>query len=493
MEVLSKYLDNNNITTMNYKIYILLWFCLSFGSCSKEFEKINTNPNAPEQVDAQFLLSNILWNAANNNAVDAWNAGNFLAQLTAKHDFNEIDRYDIRTNTELWNKTYLLLNDVKSLETLAENGNQTYKGVALVMRAFLFATLTDLWGDVPYSEAIKGASDNNFNPKYDTQEEIYTGNNGILQTLRDAIMILENSRNTTSIPPIKGDLIYNGDIEQWIRFANSLRVRYLLRVSNKINVASEMQTIVSNNLLMQSNLDNGLVPYLATPPNQWFVHNIREGDYGGVRMSKTIDSILTNLNDPRIHVWFKPTSASKNTSTPVYKGIPNGLANINSDSLPYRSTLGAIFRDQPAGVNAVLMLYSELQFALAEAAQRGLIGGSAQMYYENGIQASFDYYNTTMPTNYLMQSEVTWDGSLSKIITQKWLASMLVGYEGWFNYRRTGFPVLKPSVNNLNNDMVPVRYRYPDTEKAVNPNNYNAAVSRIGGDTYNIKVWWDKP
>lgn len=477
---------------MNYKIYILLWACLSFGSCSKEFEKINTNPNAPEQVDAQFLLSNILWNAANNNAVDAWNAGNFLAQLTAKHNFNEIDRYDIRTNTELWNKTYLLLNDVKSLETLAENGNQTYKGIALVMRAFLFATLTDLWGDVPYSEAIKGTSDNNFSPKYDTQEEIYTGNEGILQTLRDAVTILDGSRNNL---PIKGDLIYNGNVDQWIRFANSLRVRYLLRVSNKINVASEMQTIVSSNLLMQSNMDNSLVPYLATAPSQWFVHTIREGDYSGVRMSSMIDSVLTNLNDPRLQVWFKPTSASVGMGMPVYKSIPNGLgpASIGQYDLADVSTLGAIFRDQPAGVNAVLMLYSELQFALAEAAQRGLIGGSAQMYYENGIQASFDYYNTTMPSNYLVQSEVAWDGSLSKIITQKWLASMLVGYEGWFNYRRTGFPVLKQAVDNVNNDMVPVRYRYPDTEKAVNPNNYNAAVSRIGGDTYNIKVWWDKP
>lgn len=477
---------------MNYKIYILLLACLSFGSCSKEFEKINTNPNAPEQVDAQFLLSNILWNAANNNAVDAWNAGNFLAQLTAKHNFNEIDRYDIRTNTELWNKTYLLLNDVKSLETLAENGNQTYKGVALVMRAFLFATLTDLWGDVPYSEAIKGTSDNNFSPKYDTQEEIYTGNEGILQTLRDAVTILDGSRNNL---PIKGDLIYNGNVDQWIRFANSLRVRYLLRVSNKINVASEMQTIVSSNLLMQSNMDNSLVPYLATAPSQWFVHTIREGDYSGVRMSSMIDSVLTNLNDPRLQVWFKPTSASVGMGMPVYKSIPNGLgpASIGQYDLADVSTLGAIFRDQPAGVNAVLMLYSELQFALAEAAQRGLIGGSAQMYYENGIQASFDYYNTTMPSNYLVQSEVAWDGSLSKIITQKWLASMLVGYEGWFNYRRTGFPVLKQAVDNVNNDMVPVRYRYPDTEKAVNPNNYNAAVSRIGGDTYNIKVWWDKP
>lgn len=475
---------------MNYKIYILLFACLSFWGCSKEFEKINTDPDSPTQVDPQFLLSNILWNAANNNAVDAWNAGNFLAQLTAKHDFNEIDRYDIRTNTELWNKTYLLLNDVKSLEELTENGNSTYKGIAMVMRAFLAATLTDLWGDVPYSDAIKGLSDGNFSPKYDTQEEIYTGTNGILQTLRNAVMTLEASRNNLTI---KGDLVFNGNVGQWINFANSLRIRYLLRVSNKINVATEMQEIVTSNKIMQSNLDNGLVPYLATAPSQWFVHTIREGDYSGVRMSKTIDSVLTQLGDSRMQTWFKPTSVSQGSGAPVYDGIDNGLANIDSDTLPYTSTLGTIFRDEPAGVNAVFMLYSELQFALSEAAQRGLISGSGQTYYEQGIQASFDYYQTTMPTNYLMQPNVLWDGSLNKIITQKWLASMLVGYEGWFNYRRTGFPVLKPAVDNVNNDMIPVRYRYPDTEKAVNPSNYGDAVARIGGDSYNIKVWWEKP
>lgn len=478
------------MTTINYKIYSLLLACLSLWGCSKEFEKINTNPDAPSQVDPQFLLSNILWNAANNNAVDAWNAGNFLAQLTAKHDFNEIDRYDIRTNTELWNKTYLLLNDIKSLEALVENGNSTYQGLALVMRAFLASTLTDLWGDVPYSEAIKGLSDGNFSPKYDTQEEIYTGTNGILQTLRDAVTTLEASRNNL---PIKGDLVYNGNVDQWIRFANSLRIRYLLRISNKINVATEMQEIVSSNLIMQSNADNGLVPYLATAPSQWFVYNIREGDYGGVRMSQTIDSVLTQLDDSRVQTWFKPTSVSQGTATPVYDGIPNGLANIDSDTLPYTSTLGAIFRDQPNGVNAVFMLYSELQFALAEAAERGLVSGAAQMHYENGIRASFDYYKTPMPANYLTQTEVAWDGSIAKIITQKWLASMLVGYEAWFNYRRTGFPVLRPAVDNVNSNMIPVRYRYPDTEKAVNPSNYDAAVSRIGGDTYNIKIWWEKP
>ncbi len=470
--------------------FAMLALLLFLGSCSKEFEAINTNPNAPEAVNPQFLLSNILLNATNNNAVDAWNAGNFLAQLTARTEFNEIDRYDIRTNTELWNKTYLLLNDVRSLEKLAEGGNPRYQGIAFIMRAFLASTLTDLWADVPYFTALQGANDGNFTPSYDTQEDIYMADNGILDLLRSAVDVLNNASNAG---PIQGDLMYGGNTDQWIRFANSLRVRYLLRIADKVNVQTELQDLVNGGLLFRGNVDNGLVPYLPTAPNQWFVHPIREGDYGNVRMSNTIDAILTNYNDPRVEVWFKPTVNSQGSSTPVYEGLPNGIGpgRISQFNMADYSTLGGIFRDQPAGGNAGIMLYSELQFALAEAAERGLIGGAAQQYYEEGIRASFEYYDVTMPANYLTQTGVAYTGGSEQIITQKWLASMLVGYEGWFNFRRTGFPVLTPAIDNTNNDRIPVRYRYPDTEKAVNPSNYEAASARIGGDTYDSQGWWE--
>lgn len=477
-----------------YQSGLLLLLLTSFWACSKEFEAINTNPNAPEQVNAQFLLTNILWNTANNNAVDAWNAGNFLGQLTARTEFNEIDRWDIRTNTELWNKSYLLLNDIQSLEQLVEEGkaSETYKGMALVMRAFLAATLTDLWGDVPYSEAIKGRTEGNFTPKFDSQEEIYTGPQGILQSLRDASAIFEGAANST---PVTGDIIYNGNTDKWLRLSNTLLVRYLLRASNKLSINTELQNLVTAGNLMQSNADNGLVAYLPTAPNQWFVHTIREGDYSNVRMSTTIDSLLTAYDDPRTAVWFKPTASSQGTGTLEYDGLPNGIGpgSLGQYNLAEYSTLGTIFREQPAGVNAVIMTYSELQFALAEAAQKGWISGSAQNYYEAGIQASFAYYNTPLPSNYLTQSGVAWTGDLSQIITQKWLASMLVGYEGWLNYRRTGFPALNVGLDNLNNDQVPVRYRYPDTEKAVNTTHYNEAVARMGGDSYNEKSWWALP
>lgn len=477
---------------MNLKYILSLSLLLVFSACTKDFEEINTNPNVPEVVNPQFLLTNIIWNAANNNAVDAWNAGNFIAQLTARKDFNEIDRWDLRSNQELWDKSYLLLRDINTLIELGENGNEAYKGIALVMRAFLASTLTDLWGDVPYSDALKGASEGNFTPIYDTQETIYTGPEGVLNTLEQAITILDANQNGLAV---LGDVLYDGDLNQWVKFANSLRVRYLIRISKRVDVSTDLQSIVSEGRLFESNEDNALVPYLASAPNQWFVHNIRVGDFGDVRMSTTIQGVLEDLNDPRMNVWFRPTEASANGDA-IFTGIPNGIGPATRGDYDFSeiSLPGPIFREMPDGVDAVFMLYSELQFALAEAAQNGWISGDASAYYEAGITASFDYFKTALPTDYLSQENVQLEESraVEQIITQKWLASMLVGYEGWFNFRRTGFPSMQVAVENLNNDQYPLRYIYPTTEQALNLNNYNEAVSRVGGDNYNVKGWWEK-
>ncbi len=155
---------------------IILLFCilaLSLSACKKNLSEENLNPNAPETADPQFLLSNVLYQTAKNNAEEGWKAGNLLSQHTSNIEFFPTDRYDLGTNTELWNATYRLLNDVHTIET-SPLSNPGYKGVALIMKSVLVALLTDLWNDVPYSEAIKGASDGTFAPAYDKQQDIYT-------------------------------------------------------------------------------------------------------------------------------------------------------------------------------------------------------------------------------------------------------------------------------------------------------------------------------
>lgn len=140
------------------------------------------------------------------------------------------------------------------------------------------------------------------------------------------------------------------------------------------------------------------------------------------------------------------------------------------------------------------MQFAEMQFILAEAAQQSLITGDAKAYYESGVAASFEYWSTDQDMAvYLAQAGVAYDGNLETIITQKWLASFLVGMEAWYDFRRTGFPsVIVPGPDNVNGDVVPVRFIYPDVEQSLNGDNYQQAVAALGGDDdINGAGWWE--
>lgn len=471
---------------------IILLFCvfsLVMGSCKKNLSEINQNPNAPETANPQFLLSNVIYQSAKNNAEQAWKNGNLLAQHTSNIEFFPIDRYDVGTNTELWIATYRLLNDANSIET-SPLGNDAYKGVAMILKSTLASLLTDLWIDVPYSQATKGASDKIFTPIYDKQEDIYTGPDGILATLDKAVQLL-----TGNTDKISGDIMYKGDVTKWIRLANSLKIRYLIRISKNVNVAAQLQAVLGTNMIFRSNADNAVVPFLASAPNQWFLINEREGRYADVRMSKTSENILVPLADARTGVYFKPTTLSVTNGSPAYKGLPNGLSKQSQNAYNFNdiSLIGKLFRDDPSGVNAPIMTYAELQFLLAEAAQKSFIATPAINYYEEGIKASHAWYNVAVPANYLTSAGVALTGTddLKKIMTQKWISNFLNGYEAWIDVRRTGFPVLPIPADNINNNQFPVRFRYPSIEQAANKTNYEAAAARIGGDAYTSKGWWE--
>lgn len=472
------------------KIQTIVLLALFLVGCTKDFEELNTNRNAPEVVDAQFLLSNIIWQAANENTKQGWLSGNFLAQHTSNLEFLPIDRYDLGTNTEYWNHLYRLLNDIENMQQAAPD-NEAYQAVGNILKAWVASQLTDLWGDVPFFEAVQGVSNENFTPAFDKQENIYLAEGGILDLLEKAALDLEDAKST-----ISGDIMYSGDLAKWRQFANTLSVRYLLRISDKTNVGNRLQALVSSGKLFQSNTDNASVPYLAAAPNQWFIYPEREGRYVDVRMSTTAENLLTheNGNDPRLASYFKPAFVQGDTHS-VYAGIPNGLSreNQNDYDLSKISLLGTIYRDQPDGFHASFITYSEVQFALAEAASKGLISGDVNSYYETAITAHFTEMGVEMD-NYLSLGHVKLDAAneLQSIQTQKWISLLMKGHEAWLNYRRTGFPQLDVPKDNLNGDTYPVRYRYPESEQATNSTNYSEAVSRMGGDSYNEKGWWEE-
>lgn len=483
-------------TANRYHKGLLILLSLPFfflGSCTEGFEEINENPNAPEQIGPQFLLSNVISVAANENTyTQGFRLANYLAQFASSVEFERIDRYEMGSNAQYWNGIYRLLNDLESIKK-SPGTNDAYQAVSDILRAYLYSQLTDMWGDVPYQEAMK-AFEGNFAPKYDTQEFIYMDPQvGILATLKKASETLKatNSR-------IEGDMMFSNDLVKWRRFANSLRLRYMLRISDRLTDFSEMQQLADSGELMQGNSDNAVVPYLASAPNQWPMSQAALGLYQEHRMTLTVDAVLRNWNDPRQNVLYKPTAASVTAGNPQFKGLQNGLNRETINELGINlndvSLFGAMFRDVPNGVDGQFMQYSELQFTLAEAAERGFISGDAKQYYEQGIRAHFQYLKVEVPVGYFNQESValTGENNLEKILTQKWLSLINNGHEAWFQVRRTGIPALKAGPDNLNEGRYPVRYLYPESEQAVNRENYQEAVSRIGGDDINSKVWWEK-
>lgn len=480
----------------NINLLLIGLLCLTGVSCTTDFNEINENPNSPQQVDPQYLLTNVLSVEANQATFEqGFLQSDYLAQFSASVEFERIDRYELGSNSEYWDLIFGLLTDLKSMENLP-GYNEAYGAVGDIMKSFLFSQLTDMWGDVPYTEALL-ALDDQFTPKYDTQESIYTDpETGILAVLKRSAETLQKT-NTS----IHGDVMFGNDLGKWVRFSNSLRLRYLLRISKRLTDFSEMQALADAGMLIESNDQNAVVPYLSSAPNQFPFFTAALGAYGEHRMTKTVDSVLKLWNDPRINILYKPTQLSATNGKPEFKGLLNGqnreTISENKINLNDISLFGSIYRDVPNGINGQYMQYAEVQFALAEAAARGYISGDAQTYYQNGITANFNYYGAEVPTDYFDQEPVALTGDqesdLVKILTQKWLSLITNGHEAWFNIRRTGIPNLKPGPDNLNNNRYPVRYLYPESEQATNSANYQEAAKRMGGDDINSEVWWESP
>ncbi|MFZ1748679.1 MAG: SusD/RagB family nutrient-binding outer membrane lipoprotein, partial [Saprospiraceae bacterium] len=180
-----------------------------------------------------------------------------------------------------------------------------------------------------------------------------------------------------------------------------------------------------------------------------------------------------------------------------YQGLNNGPdASKLSITASQYSLSGRVFREDAGKLNAGFMTAFEMSFLLAEATEKGYIIGNAKEYYETGITQAFEYWSVPLPADYLTRNHVSYkkDGAnpIQQIITQKWLGNIINGYEGWIEYRRTGFPVLKPVTASLNQGKIPIRMPYPISEEALNSNNFKIASSNTNNNSVNTPVWWDK-
>jgi Starch-binding associating with outer membrane len=484
---------------LNKSIYtlVIIGSLSVIDACTSKFDQMNIDPNNPTTIGSQYLLPNAI-----EKVVDRYWGGNtrferlnldgsmLWVQYLARNIYsNEGDNYGI-TPTFYNNTWKSLYNDgllnfqriIKETGTTSKSPNKNYEGVALVMRTWTFSILTDLYGSIPYSDAIKGTEESPiYTPTYDPMDKIYAG---MLNDLK-----LANEKLTVGGPAIAGDIIYNGDILKWKKFANSLRLRLANRQAAK--KPSESQAIMKEILadpakfpIFTSNADNALLANTLIRPsnNEW--HEVMViGSRTDWSISKTLVDKLTSLNDTRLAVF-----ANKNKSN-IYEGIPNGLPDaIATTYLSTASTLGNYFTQ--ATTPSVIMTYSELQLTLAEAAFDKDIDGNADDFFKKGVEASFGQYSLTIPTDYLKTVGAI---SKEKIIEQKWIALFGQGIDAWTEYRRTGFPKFSPRDPRAifeNDGIVPTRLPYPTTEYSLNKVQLDGGIKMNGTDNMKTKLWW---
>jgi hypothetical protein len=324
------------------KIIIPVLALALISSCTKDFADTNTNHNNPTSVTPNLLLSGVIKNMMDRQTNEAWGIGNVVVQHHAKIQFVNEDRYGWGEKNDIWSTVYSNYRNLQNIFTITGNDESSaYYGVGLILKSWMFSLVTDAYGDVPYSEAGKAKTEGVYQPVYDKQEDIY---NGILADLKKANELLATADATT----FGGDLLYGGgasSIIKWRKLANSLRLRYLMRLSKKKDVSADMQAIVGDpagNPVFENNNDNAELKYLAAAPNQWPLYGSRVGSFDEFRISKTFTDRLTTLNDPRIKVFGRPTQASVAAGSPVIAGIPNGLSDV--DALAYNGGVQGVSR-----------------------------------------------------------------------------------------------------------------------------------------------------
>lgn len=473
----------------------------SSTSCQKDFGDMNVNPNTPSEPSTKFLFgSAVLGLAGVTNAAGGvlyvQHLGEFIYNNESRY-FNREYSYNGIYSGPLMDLTRIIeLNtdpatkDTKAVTDNSPNDNQI--GHARVLRAFLMLHMTDRWGAIPYSEALKGTG--NIKPAFDDQKLIYAD---ILKELKEA-----SDQITVAMP---NDPLFSGDWRRWKKWANSLRAIAALRIVKTEDAAAGQaafnEAVAAG--LMTTIDDDATYSYLAVQAfeNPWFTNYRTRFDYG---VSATLIDKLQDLADPRISILARAPKNAPGT----FKGVPYGM------NEQYVTDDHSLIGVTPAAQNfpAILTSYAQVCFTMSEAALRGWIpGGDVETidWYNKGITASMKKWhvlNKTTPaatdtTTYPLGVDVvllpgqSTNVKLERIMTQKWINFYLGnGYEAWAEWRRTGYPVLSPAPDAVNvGGQIPRRQCYISTERDLNRANYDAALAAQGPDELSTRVWWDKP
>lgn len=474
------------------KITSLLGALLALAACTEDFGELNTDPNAPATVPPALLLRQVTFDLADELSYEGFTGGANLGQyFSAVPAFNAFDRGDLlapQFGSNPWPALYANLRDVRLLlaEARASEAQAVYEGPAIVLETYIGASLTDIFGDVPYFEASAGRA-GELTPAYALQEDIYLAEGGLLDGLREAVRVMDAY---AGVAALDGDELFGGDLEGWIRMANSLRLRLLLRASARLDASqlAEMNVLYEGGRFIDSADEHAAFAF-GGAPNDFRFARARLGDFANYLESLTVDSVLNRLGDPREEVFFREAPAGG------HAGVVNGLGPATPYDSDTVSIPGAIFREGAGRLRANFVTAWETSFVLAEAALRGYVDADAREWYERGVRQAFAYWYADLPDGYLSAGPAAYDedDALAQIATQRWIASLGAGYQGWIEWRRTGYPRFYAPAASLNDGLIPVRFPYPTDEQALNTENFREAIARLGGDNSpNVPVWWDE-
>jgi len=520
--------------TIKNKISAAWVLFLFFIVSCQDLEELNINPNGvdPAKASPALLMSTVLTYTGQNVVGLGFGDIAGVMQHTQKDGWGGAHN-NYEWSDQNWGGFYGILRNTEEMLKKAEGQElEFYQGVALIMKAYNFGMITDLWGDAPFSEALQGEA-GNLKPVYDSQRDIYIG---ILAYLEMANSLLSKSQEEYSNINSTQDVVYHGSVEKWRKFANSLALRYYLRISTKESAMAKagIEKIAANPgqfPVISDASDDANIAYIGNsssdswPCNTTFDQS--ETNWRRLKMCSTLVEKLQELNDPRLALWaskiatpividpaqpdsydqivagkrviaqnvadtYETTFGVPLDLDPEYVGLPpawsivpqayNLCPNLEQAPLnPHASHLSVIYK-AAAGphLKARLISAAEVNFILAEAALKGwTTGTTARVHYEAGIKASLDAWDLSDSFDtYIAGTGVDYTGTQEQIMEQKWISSWTSAAESWFDYRRTGFPALLPGKIVVRN-AIPIRFLYGTNELLYNPDRVEDAIQNL--------------
>lgn len=473
------------------KLLLNVVVLVSMFSACKKHEYYQVNPNSPSTATPALLLNDICRNTFAVGPMDNAYASRHMTYYERPNSYvnynwgpGGYERYDILRQVQ----------DMDRLATLEDNKN--YQGIAHFFRAYHFSRLTEIFGDVPYSDALN-ALDGNTKPAYDKQQDIYAG---ILNELEEANNLLYPVNGE-----VGGDIIYSGDVTKWKKLVNALRLRLLIHLSKKesdaaLNIKQQFQTIINDPAkypLMESIEDNGQITYNTSAIDNYYPLYQNNSVPSLAALEKGFVKILKDRQDPRLFKIAEPVTDQPAGVFSSYEGVDAGL-NISdqNNASPSASKIARRYILDPVNEPMILLSFAEQEFLIAEGIARNWVAGDAATHYNKGITASMGFYHVDESdiNTYLASSLVMYNANnaIEMIITQKYISFFLnSGWEPFFEHLRTGYPAFSTGPGTLNDGQVPKRFQYPASEYNYNKDNVeNAVRSQYGGDdSVNGTMW----